>query len=143
MPATPNAISSQANQGKRFFDDSPLTCFLTFALPKNSSAGPSPPPSPVYIEQLDRLVTGKTGISAEPGRQTFGHLALMARNNKHDRSIILVTLDNMAICLMVYILASLLKDFNNLARPSNQQSHVGSFAYAHNLTFSYLNIHAS
>jgi hypothetical protein len=38
----------------------------------------------------------------------------MARNKKRDRSIILVARDNMATCLMVYILASLLKDFNNL-----------------------------
>jgi broad specificity phosphatase PhoE len=38
----------------------------------------------------------------------------MARNKKRDRSIILVAHGNMATCLMVYILASLPKDFNNL-----------------------------
>jgi hypothetical protein len=57
-------------------------------------------------------------------------------NKKRDRLIILVAHDNMAICLMVYILASLPKDFNNLARLSNQQFHVGCLAYAHNPTFS-------
>ena len=60
----------------------------------------------------------------------------MASNKKRDRSVILVANDNMASCLMVYILASLLKDFNNLAWLSNQQFHVAPLTYAHTLTFS-------
>jgi hypothetical protein len=57
-------------------------------------------------------------------------------DKKRDRSIILGAHDNIATCLMVHILASLSKDFNNLTRLSSQQSHASSFAYAGTLTFS-------
>ena len=135
-PAMPSAISSQANQGKPFLGGFPLVCFLAFALLKVSSQGPSSPSSLIHLEQLVEPVIGKTGISDQPGKQAFGHAALMTRNEKRDRSIILLTHDNMATCLIVYILASLPKDFNNLTRLSNRQSHVGSFTYAHTLAFS-------
>jgi len=144
MPAIPSAMSSQANQGRPFLGGFRSVCFLAFALLKVPLRGPSPPSSLVHLEQLGKLVIGKTGISDEPGKRAFGHVALMARNKKHDRSIILVAHDNMATCLMAYILASLPKDFNNLTRLRNQQFHVGSFTYARTLTFFLnLNIHPS
>ena len=89
-PAMPSAISSQANQGMPFLCGFRLVCSLVFALLKVPPRGPSPPSSLVHLEQLDKLVIGKTGISDEPRKQAFGHLALMARNKKRDRSIILV-----------------------------------------------------
>jgi len=135
MPAMPRAISSQANQGKPFFGGFPLVCFLAFALLKVPPRGPSPS-SLLHPEQADELIIGKTAISDEPGKQALRHVAPMARNEKRDRSIILVADDNMATCLTVYILASAPKDFNNLAWLSNQQFDVGSFTYAHTLTFS-------
>jgi hypothetical protein len=61
-----------------------------------------------------------------PESKLYEYVALLPRNTKRDRSIILVADDNMATCLMVYILATLLKDFNKLAWLDNQQFHVGS-----------------
>jgi hypothetical protein len=75
-------------------------------------------------------------MSDQPRKQAFGHPTLMARHRKRGRSIIPMAHDNMATCLMVYILASLTEDFNNLARLSNQQLHLGSYTYADTLTFS-------
>jgi len=107
----PSAISSQANQGRPFFEGFPLVCFLAFALLKVSPWGPSPPSSLVHLKQLDELVIGRAGISDEPGKQALGYVALTVRNTKRDLSIILAAHDNMATCFMVYILASLPKDF--------------------------------
>jgi hypothetical protein len=136
MPAVPSAISSQANQGKPFLGCFPLVRFLPFALLKVAPRALSPPSSVAHLEQVDKLIIGKVGISGQPGKRAIGRATVMGRNKEGDRSIILVADDNMATCLMVYILASLPKDFNNLARLSNEQFYVGSFTYAHALTFS-------
>lgn len=117
-------MSNQANQGRPLLVGCSLAGFLVFVLVKASARGLSPPPSSLHLQQLHGLIIGKAGISDEPRKQAFGHVALVATNKERDRWIILAAHDNMAIRLMVYILASLQKDFNNLARFSNRQFHV-------------------
>jgi hypothetical protein len=92
--------------------------FLSLCSAQSSAAGPSPPSNLIYLEQPYELTIDKTCVPDEPRKLASWHVTLMATNKKRDRSTILVAHDNMAACLMVYILTSLPKDFK---QPSSTQ----------------------